>query len=82
MTVTFPTTHTADVTWTTGSLAGLVLAGFATAEVTLGPIIRFPDLAVSMAPLDRTDDELRAISDALAPETIRAAIRAALVGAL
>lgn len=73
MTVTITPTGTADVTWTDGPLAGLTLAGF-----TMDPMIRFPDLAVSMAPRERTDDELRAISEALAPETIRAAIRAAV----
>lgn len=73
MTVTITPTGTANVTWTDGPLAGLTLAGF-----TLDPIIRFPDMAVSMAAADRTDNELRAISDALAPETIRAAIRAAV----
>lgn len=72
MDITFPTVDTADVTWTTGPLAGLTLSGF-----ELGPIFRFPDLAVSMAPASRTDDDLRAISAALDPETIRAAIRQA-----
>jgi len=74
MTITITTETTADVTWTDGPLAGLTLPGFAID----GNHITFPDISVSMAPMERSDDDLRAISDALAPEPIRAAIRAAV----